>query len=79
MMDMLKRKMITMTRRQMDMLKRKKMDHDDHDGHDDHEGHAHGEYDPHIWLDPINAKVILKEMTEHLIENDSKNRSTYKR
>jgi len=52
--------------------------HDDHDGHDNHEGHAHGEYDPHIWLDPLNAKVILKEMTEHLIENDSKNASTYK-
>src|SRR6056300_1760019 len=54
-------------------------DHDDHDkkedGHDDHEGHAHGEYDPHIWLDPLNAKVFLKEMTEHLIENDSKNAS----
>ena len=57
-------------------------DHDDHakkeDDHDDHEGHGHGEYDPHVWLDPINAKVILKEMTEHLIENDSKNVSTYK-
>ena len=59
--------------------------HDDHDDHakkeddrDDHEGHGHGEYDPHVWLDPINAKVILKEMTEHLIENDSKNASTYK-
>ena len=51
---------------------------DDHDDHDDHDGHGHGEYDPHIWLDPINAKVILKEMTEHLIENDSKNTSTYK-
>ena len=51
---------------------------DDHDDHDDHEGHGHGEYDPHVWLDPINAKVILKEMTEHLIENDSKNASTYK-
>ena len=51
---------------------------DEHDDHDDHEGHGHGEYDPHIWLDPINAKVILKEMTEHLIENDSKNTSTYK-
>ena len=51
---------------------------DDHDDHDNHEGHGHGEYDPHIWLDPINAKVILKEMTEHLIENDSKNASTYK-
>ena len=47
-------------------------DEDGHkeDGHDDHghEGHAHGEHDPHIWLDPMNAKVILEEMTEHLIE-----------
>ncbi|MDA7831201.1 zinc ABC transporter substrate-binding protein [Candidatus Pelagibacter sp.] len=51
---------------------------DDHDNHDGHEGHGHSEYDPHVWLDPINAKVILKEMTEHLIENDSKNASTYK-
>ena len=51
---------------------------DDHDDHDDHEGHHHGEFDPHIWLDPINAKVILNEMVEHLIENDSKNANTYK-
>jgi len=65
----------------------KKEEHDDHgddakkeehNDHDDHEGHGHGEYDPHIWLDPINAKVILNEITEHLIENDSKNASTYK-
>ncbi len=54
--------------------------HDDH-GHDEHghEGHAHGEYDPHIWLDPANAKVIFNEMVEHLIENDEKNASTYKK
>ena len=56
----------------------KKDDHDDHDDHDGHEGHHHGEFDPHIWLDPINASAILKEMTEHLIENDSKNASKYK-
>ena len=58
----------------------KEDDHDDH-GHDEdgHEGHAHGEYDPHIWLDPENAKVILNEMVEHLIENDEKNASTYKK
>ena len=66
----------------------KKDGHDDH-GHDDehkedghdahgHEGHAHGEYDPHIWLDPQNAKIILNEMAEHLIENDQKNTSVYK-
>ena len=55
---------------------------DDHkkEGHDEHghEGHAHGEYDPHIWLDPMNAKVILSEMAEHLIENDQKNEAKYK-
>ena len=62
----------------------KKEEHDDHghdakkEEHDDHDDHEHGEYDPHIWLDPINAKVILNEITEHLIENDSKNASTYK-
>ena len=55
---------------------------DDHkkEGHDEHghEGHAHGEYDPHIWLDPMNAKVILSEMAEHLIENDPRNEAKYK-
>ena len=62
----------------------KKEEHDDHghdakkEEHDNHEVHGHGEYDPHIWLDPINAKIILNEITEHLIENDSKNASTYK-
>ena len=62
-------------------------EHDDHDGHkehvdhkekDDHEGHAHGEHDPHVWLDPINAKVIIKEITKQLIKLDSKNSSVYK-
>ena len=59
--------------------------HDDHkehghkeDKHDDHHEHAHGEHDPHIWLDPINAKVILSEMAEHLIEKDPNNAPKYK-
>ena len=60
-------------------------EHDEHkehghkeDKHDEHQGHAHGEHDPHIWLDPINAKVILSEIAEHLIENDQKNEAKYK-
>ena len=61
---------------------KKEDEHKEHghkeDKHDDHHEHAHGEHDPHIWLDPMNAKVILKEMVEHLIENDQKNASTYK-
>ena len=58
--------------------------HDDHghkkDKHDDHghEGHAHGEHDPHIWLDPMNAKVIIKEITNQLVKLDSSNAAKYK-
>ncbi len=56
----------------------KKEEHDDHDDHDGHEGHAHGEFDPHIWLDTMNAKAMLNEMAEHLIENNPKNEAKYK-
>jgi len=69
----------------------KKDKHDDHghkehkdhghkeDKHDDgHEGHAHGEHDPHIWLDPMNAKVIIKEITNQLVKLDSANSAKYK-
>ena len=62
----------------------KKDKHDDHghkkDKHDDHghEGHAHGKHDPHIWLDPMNAKVIIKEITNQLVKLDSANSSKYK-
>ena len=56
--------------------KAKKEDHDDH-GHDDH-GHGHGEFDPHIWLDPMNAKIIIKKITNQLSKLDKDNSSTYK-
>ena len=56
--------------------KKKKDDHDDH-GHDDH-GHGHGEFDPHIWLDPMNAKIIVKKVTNQLSKLDKENSSTYK-
>lgn len=62
--------------------------HDDH-GHDDHghkkektghEGHdhaEHGEFDPHIWLDPINAKALVHEIEEVLSKADPKNAEKY--
>ena len=56
--------------------KAKKDDHDDH-GHDDH-GHGHGEFDPHIWLDPMNAKIIVKKVTNQLSKLDKENSSIYK-
>ena len=56
--------------------KAKKEDHDNH-GHDDH-GHVHGEFDPHIWLDPVNAKIIVKKVTNQLSKLDNENSSIYK-
>ena len=52
----------------------KKAKHDDH-GHDKH---AHGEHDPHVWLDPMNAKVIIKEIENQLVKLDPENSSKYK-
>ena len=52
--------------------------HDEHKEKDAHEGHHHGEHDPHVWLDPMNAKVIIKEITKQLVQLDSKNSATYK-
>ena len=62
-------------------------DHDKHghkeDKHDDHDkhghAHAHGEFDVHIWLDPNNAKVIVKEVANQLATLDSKNSDFYKK
>ncbi len=63
--------------------------HDDHDKHghkedkhakhDDHgHAHAHGEFDVHIWLDPVNAKKIVEEVAHELADLDPKNAKIYK-
>ena len=59
-------------------------EHDDHDDHghdkhakDDHDDHGHGEFDPHVWLDPINAKAIVHEIEEALVKADPKNAKKY--
>ena len=51
-------------------------DHDDHSGHD-HHGHAHGEFDAHIWLDPMNAKEMVHEIAHELGDLDPANKNKY--
>jgi len=48
-------------------------------GHDhDHDhGHSHDGADPHIWLDPMNAKALVHEIEEALVEADPANAATY--
>ncbi len=54
--------------------------HDDHDHEehaDGHDGHAHGEFDPHVWLDPVNAKALVHVIEEVLVEADPDNAKKY--
>ena len=57
-----------------------KKDKDDHEGHDHdkHDDHAKGEIDPHIFLDPKNAKAMVSKIEDELIHHDSANAATYK-
>ena len=55
--------------------------HDEH-GHDDHakdkhDDHGHDEFDPHVWLDPVNAKAIVHEIEAALSDADPANAGTY--
>lgn len=53
-------------------------DHDHEEGHDEHAGHNHGKYDPHIWLSFKNAKVMLENAYNKLVEVDPANKDYYK-
>ena len=57
--------------------KHAKKEHDDHGDHDGHDDHGHGEFDPHVWLDPVNAKAIVHEIEEALVKADPEHASIY--
>lgn len=46
---------------------------DDHD----HHGHAHGEYDPHVWLDPKLAIEQVENIRDGLIAADPEGEAEY--
>ena len=44
---------------------------------DGHDAHEHGEYDPHVWLDPMNAKQEMQNIFEAFSEADPEHRADY--
>ena len=54
-----------------------KHDHEKHDMHDEHAKHDDHLINPHIWLDPQNAKIMLGVMAARLAKADPENASTY--
>ena len=51
--------------------------HDDHDDHGGHDEHDHGEFDPHIWLDPVLAVQQVANIRDALVSADPGNAGTY--
>jgi len=56
-----------------------KHDHEkhDHEKHDEHAKHDDHLINPHIWLDPQNAKIMLGLIATRLAKPDPENASTY--
>lgn len=55
-------------------------DHDKHEKDDEHAAEHHDEHedlDPHIWLDPENAKIMVGEISKVLSDADPSNAETY--
>jgi zinc/manganese transport system substrate-binding protein len=51
---------------------------DSHHGHDHDHGHSHeGGKNPHIWLDPINAQIQVKNILHGLVKADPANKDAY--
>jgi zinc transport system substrate-binding protein len=45
-------------------------------GHDNHGGH--GSFDPHVWLDPLQAKIMVSFIAEKIAEADTVNADYYR-
>lgn len=56
---------------------------DNHDSHGEEASHEEeelaGEYDPHVWLDPLRAKQIAEMIKEELIKVDEDGKDVYEK
>jgi len=53
-------------------------DHEEHAEEHDHDDHGHGK-DMHVWLDPENARLMVRQIAATLSEVDSENAATYEK
>lgn len=45
--------------------------------HSHEEEHDHGDVDPHVWLDPNNAIIMMENIKNKMVELDSENKAYY--
>lgn len=51
-------------------------EHEEQESRDESSGHDH-EYDPHVWLNPMKAKIQLKAIKDGLVQADPENSRYY--
>ncbi|AEG61603.1 metal ABC transporter substrate-binding protein [Desulforamulus ruminis] len=51
--------------------------HHEESGEAEEHDHDHGGKDPHIWLDPVNAKIMVDNIQAGLAKADEKNKAVY--
>jgi zinc transport system substrate-binding protein len=56
-----------------------KAEHGHEKDHADNDEHEHGEYDMHVWLDPHNAKAMVRAIAAALAKADPTHAGTYRR
>ena len=54
-------------------------DHEEKDHDHDHEHHHHGEFDPHIWMSPKQARIQMKNVYEAIVKFDAENKDFYEK
>lgn len=54
-------------------------EHADSDEHPEDEGHAHGDIDPHVWLDPIYANELALTIKDQLVEQMPEHKDTFEK
>ncbi len=50
---------------------------DEHEAENSEHAHEHGEFDPHVWLDPIYAQKMIDIIAATMIEVDAANTAEY--
>ena len=59
-------------------------DEEEHKGAEEHteeeeHGHDHGQFDPHVWLSPVNAKKEMENIKNAYVKADPENKDYYEK
>ncbi|MCI9155470.1 MAG: zinc ABC transporter substrate-binding protein [Lawsonibacter sp.] len=55
------------------------LSHDHNEDDHDHDGHDHGHWDPHYWMDPENARIMVSNLRNYLVLTDPDYAAAYEK